>query len=280
MSGWRIVIRVAETDNPKSEGPANRHRPNLHHRHDPCVPPPFNNRADADAPALTRPLIWANIDHPRSDRPARDTPMPRPRFRASIGGLLAIVALVGMTLAALVSPSPLWGNTYYSLMAMTLVLAILRAVYSRAARRAFAVGFATLGWSFFLAHYGPEPLSGVGKNLFVVPLADFLYPYTLPARPNPGVVASSRPRITFDGKASEVVLVGAFADNGQPVAPPTAWEIWTRPDRMIQFNEGSPRSFRRIVNGLLCLAFATLGGVLTRHFYRTRDDPEAEPIAA
>src|SRR3954449_12967245 len=89
----------------------------------------------------------------------RSPPM-RP-FRISIAGLLGAVASMGVVIAAMIYPSRLAANAFYSLTLGTLTISVLAAVYHRAERRAFWVGFSSCGWAYFLAVFGPEPLSHV-----------------------------------------------------------------------------------------------------------------------
>jgi hypothetical protein len=202
------------------------------------------------------------------------------RFRISIAGLLGTIAVLGVAIAALIYPSPLAANAFYSLTLGTLTISVLAAVYHRAAKRAFWVGFATCGWTYFLAVFGPEPLSHVGPGLVTTTILNVLYPYTVPeadastvlapvSPPNPRgniVIRSVRPR------GARTVLTGGFGVlTGPPTPPPTPWQVWTKPDRMTQFNQSSPKMFQRIGHSLFCLIFALIGGVLTRAFRASRD---------
>ncbi len=209
--------------------------------------------------------------------------MPTRPFRVSIGGLLVGIALIGVSLSALVSPSQFWANAYYMLTAATLILAVLRAIYSSGTARAFAVGFAVCGWSFFMAHFGPAPLSAVGPAHFLgLFVADVLYPFTIPAPPAPPAPAAPaslpgriKGAVLPPARDGQVIQAGAFGGGGDdvvPIPPPTAWRKWTKPNRYMQFGRDSPEYFREIVLSLLCLAVAYLGGVATRHFCRTRRD--------
>jgi hypothetical protein len=206
------------------------------------------------------------------------------RFRISIAGLLVAVALLGLAIAALIYPSPLVANAFFSMTLATLTIAVLAAVYHRGAKRAFWVGFSTCGWAYFLAVFGPEPLSHVGPGLVTTTILNIVYPYTVPSAVAAAAldpIESSTPsaqlyrRVVHD---RQVILTGGFgAKSGPPVPPPTPWEIWTRPDRMTQFNQSSPRMFQRIGHSLFCLIFALIGGALTRRFQMARDRENATP---
>lgn len=101
------------------------------------------------------------------------------RIRVSIAGLLAGIALVGITLAALLHPSRLWGAVFYSMAAGALTIAVMAAIAGRGPRRSFWLGFSGCGWMYFLMIFGPEPISHAGSNLLTEGILDLLYPYTV-----------------------------------------------------------------------------------------------------
>ncbi len=201
------------------------------------------------------------------------------RIRVSIAGLLAGIGLVGITLAALINPSRLWGNFFYTLTIGTLLIAVLGAIYGRGPTRAFRVGFATCGLAYFLAIWGPSPISNVGDDLVTPGILDILYPLTLPkadpqpptAGPAPGMPGvPSRVRTSQSG-GGMTVLVGAFGGGGAVAPSQTAWEEWTEPVRNMLFGKPVSGSFRRIGHSIFCLLFALLGGILTRRFQQERE---------
>ena len=205
------------------------------------------------------------------------------RLRVSIAALLGGIALFGVAFTALIHPSPLWGNTFYSLTLGTLTIAVLAAIYGRGRRRAFWVGFSTCGWAYFLAIFGPEPISHAEPNLVTTAILEILYPYTIP-RAVPGsaqaqapapLIASARRVAKTHGDGGTVILTGAFGGGGKaPVVPPTPWEIWTTSDRTMMFNQARPKVFRKIGHSMFCLLFALAGGFLTQRFHELRERQE------
>ncbi|WP_435008827.1 hypothetical protein P12x_000076 [Tundrisphaera lichenicola] len=200
------------------------------------------------------------------------------RFRMSIAGLLGLVALMGVAIAALTHPSPLAGNAYYTITLAALIIAVLAAVYHRGGKRAFWVGFSTCGWAYFLLVFGPAWVQPYGQNLVTTTLLDIVYPYTIPSKAgvatlDPAGIPVSWSKLAgfrASGRGARVILAGGFA--GGPVGPlPSPWEILTTPDRTTRFWPESPETFRRIGHSLFCLAFATIGGFLTRRFRMTQD---------
>ena len=204
------------------------------------------------------------------------------RFRVSIAALLAGIALFGVAFTALIHPSPLWGNAFYSLTLGTLTIAVLAAIYGRGRRRAFWVGFSTCGWAYFLAIFGPEPISHAEPNLVTTAILDILYPYTIPRvvpgsaqapAPTPSIASAKRLARTSAG-GGMVVLAGAFGGGGKAPVPPTPWEIWTTSDRTMMFTQARPKVFRKIGHSMFCLLFALAGGFLTQRFHELRERRE------
>ena len=200
------------------------------------------------------------------------------RFRVSIAALLAGIALFAVSFTTLIYPSPLVANAYHTLTLGILTIGILGAIYSRGRRRAFWVGFSTCGWAYFLAVFGPEPISHVGPNLVTESILDIIYPHTIPRSvagaalirpPAPQAAPVSRLAMmtNWPGMISEkVILTEGLRGGGPPFVPPTPWEIWTTPDRATQSIQKSPRMFRRIGHSMFCLLFALIGGYAARRF--------------
>lgn len=202
--------------------------------------------------------------------------------RVSILGLLVWVALLGVGLAALKSPSPLWSAFLFSVVLATLTLSVLAAVYRRARRRAFWVGFATCGWVYFLLTDGPVLTSQFEPYLFTTGFLQILHPLTLPPAPGPAAQRRSPPAPTVvfargGPRSGRAITVGGF---GVPVPPPSAWASWTEADRSVHISygpegglRGAPHPFMRIGHSLFCLLAALVGGLITRHLHATRDEP-------
>ena len=77
------------------------------------------------------------------------------KFRVSVTGLMAVVALFGLEFAALRAGSRLWFSAIYSLTALLLLFAVIAAKYRRGDARAFWFGFAVFGWGYLLLALGP-----------------------------------------------------------------------------------------------------------------------------
>lgn len=72
------------------------------------------------------------------------------RFRFSLSALLGFVTFAAVACAALATPTKLWQIAIAAITLACLFYAPLAAFYGSNARRAFWVGFAVVGWSYFL----------------------------------------------------------------------------------------------------------------------------------
>jgi hypothetical protein len=225
--------------------------------------------------------------------------MRAPRF--SIATLLTVIALSGVGLAALRSPSPLWASAIYTVAAVAIVAAASSAILGRGARRAYWLGFSLFGGAYFYL------TMGFNSHVVTEAMLDLLYPYAAPQSPqpapNPPTPFALRPAATAatsvsygtnvwqqDSAAATVATPAAVA--ALPAAPPTfvpvsaptvsAWEHWMQPDRRL--GEFAPLdwytarfssvSFRQIGHSLAALLAATLGGVFVRWRYQVNSSEE------
>jgi len=80
--------------------------------------------------------------------------MRRPHF--SIASLLVVIGVLGIALAAFRNPSYLWANVTFSVAFAAIVLAIINTIYGRSANRAYWLGFALRGGTYFATCTVPE----------------------------------------------------------------------------------------------------------------------------
>jgi hypothetical protein len=175
------------------------------------------------------------------------------RFRFSIWSLMAAIVLLAAAFAALRTPTPLWGNFWFSVDLICLVLAILAAVYRRGADRAFWVGFAAFGWVYFVLALAPWFQREMGFQLLTTTLLDM-----------------SAPAIV----QKEYLLrsyMGAFNPPSDPGSR-TPWHAWNLPEfppenpwRMVGYVPlHSPGLYLRIGHAVFCIVVAFLGGEVVR----------------
>jgi hypothetical protein len=168
--------------------------------------------------------------------------MRKPRY--SIASGLAIIGILGVALAAFRDPSYLWANVTFSAALAALVLAIINAVYSRGARRAYWLGFALCGWAYFAITSVPGLRQSLCPRLVTEVIFDLLYLNVAPQAP----VA--------------------------PPAPEIGWSAWSQPDRTngVGYPIGtvslvSSEAFRQIGHSMAALLVAVLGGIYARGRY-------------
>jgi len=90
-------------------------------------------------------------------------------WRFSLFGLLAAVTFAATACGALVNPNEWWAMGVTTAAVALLAYAVLAAIYRQAARRAFWLGLAVIGWGFFVLpgfavgfkfeNYGQLPLA-------------------------------------------------------------------------------------------------------------------------
>jgi hypothetical protein len=73
-----------------------------------------------------------------------------PKLRFSIAGLMGIVLVAAVGLAALVSPSPIWAGATFLVTCGVLGLAIVGALYRRGAPQVWWIGFCVFGWGYLI----------------------------------------------------------------------------------------------------------------------------------
>jgi hypothetical protein len=71
-------------------------------------------------------------------------------LKYSLGTLFLVVAVVAVGCAAAANFSPLWAEVMIALTLMILSIALVAALVGRGRTRVFAVGFAAVGWMYFL----------------------------------------------------------------------------------------------------------------------------------
>jgi hypothetical protein len=190
------------------------------------------------------------------------------KVRFSIGLLLAFIALCGLGLAALRSPSHLWASTLFAVALGSLPVAVLNAIYARERRRAFWTGFLVIGGSYFVATQGPWFRDEFGPRLVTTAVLDLGYVQVAPAPAAPNAaVGTLLAQVSPNGNNAYNELVQQLLALSGP-QPRSQWSAWTEPDRTggVGLQVGgltvaSPETFRRIGHSLLTLVLAALGGL-------------------
>src|SRR5438270_8186539 len=98
--------------------------------------------------------------------------MSRPRF--SIAGLMFVVLLIAVGVAALRSASQLWAGMIFTLTLALLGVAVIGVIYRRGARRAFWLGATLFGGGYLIVSFGPWFATEVRPYLVTSALLDAL----------------------------------------------------------------------------------------------------------
>ena len=170
-------------------------------------------------------------------------------LRFSIANLLAAVALVGIGLAALNSPSSASAGLLALATVAFVLLSILGVVYRSHEARAFWLGFAICGGSYFaiaLTPVAPLVSDGLGATLKAVRAAFWTIR-------------------TPDGESGPTGLMDTAYDREN--ATTLAWPSWHH-------------GFGLTIHCLVNLLFALAGGIAGRWFYATRTKEAAASTIA
>jgi len=71
------------------------------------------------------------------------------RFQFTMQALLALTVLVALGCAAMINASPVWASGVFGVVVIVLAVTLLRALIL-GRRAVFSIGFATVGWLYFL----------------------------------------------------------------------------------------------------------------------------------
>jgi hypothetical protein len=113
----------------------------------------------------------------------RSHSMRMPRF--SISTLLVVIAILGVAMAALRSPSYLWANVTFTIALLAILTAVASAIVARGAHRAYWLGFSLFGGTYLAICAGPGLNEAVCPRLATETLLDFVYPLIAPKEPAP-----------------------------------------------------------------------------------------------
>jgi hypothetical protein len=174
--------------------------------------------------------------------------------RITIAELMFIVLVTAIGLAAIRSGSPAWAGAMLSITIFAMICSLLGVALRRAQRRAYWLGFATLGWSYLLIMYVPWLHANVGQFLLALNLFEYLEEIVHP-EPSPAGGLQSLPL----GVLAATVTAGGFDG-------PTG--------------AAALSNFVRIGMAMEALLWAFLGGRVASYFASERDRESTPPIAA
>jgi hypothetical protein len=182
------------------------------------------------------------------------------RPKTTIAGLLGVVTLVAVALAALRAADDVWDGGTFGLTLLILLVSVLLAVHRRGQRRAYWLGFTLFGWVYLVASLIPpvEARLPTGKMLAYldsqVPGRMGAFAFTVSLNGQPPPAGSSVAFSPSDGTL-------ATASQGSV----RLWDATT--GRLLSGPGGTTENFMRIGHSLIALVLAVLGGGLSRRLH-------------
>jgi hypothetical protein len=176
-------------------------------------------------------------------------------MRFSLKWLLIAVALVAVSVVALLNANNDWRSMVENAALFAILVATAAAVYSAGERRAFCFGFALFGITYFLVLASPS-FSDARERLFTSAGFRIIHKQLFHAKSD--VVLFREP---IDG---DVI-------NGTALMQPDGINA------RVMIVRPKLSDFIAVGNALFCIPFGLLGGVIARAFYRRRTTNGAPP---
>lgn len=194
------------------------------------------------------------------------------KLQFSLLGLLGVVSSVAVGCAALAKPNEWWAMILTHATFAALFVGVLAAIYGHAARRAFWVGFAVVGWGYMAAGWANAMLSNAGSDdaqqFVTTELLEWLGERTL------GTGQRFVATTTVSGRGP----LGWFpGSSGGPMGASGGAPLSITP--VPGTNPQALSRFMRIGHSLLAIIMAVAGGLLARAFYYRRERLAATAVA-
>ena len=222
------------------------------------------------------------------------------RFRFSIATFLIVVTLLALGLAAMGSQSHLATSAAYTAFLVLLGVATAGAILAAGPRRAFWLGFAIFGWSYWFVEFDAsgqrEPVVSQSMVVSLTRLTGRSSPQ--PAMPAPGLLTSSllgwleasmSPNFAVGSKIMAKWRGGSYysgtiiqANNGQYLI---VWDDgspqqWTPPSHIAPNGHNLRLAAHATLGGLFALAGGVLVGVLFGRIEKASTAPPPTDPAA
>jgi hypothetical protein len=182
-------------------------------------------------------------------------------IRITLAGLMALIVLAAVGLAALCQPTRFWANATFSLALGLDFAAVVAAIASEGRVRSAWSGFAVCGWGYLLLALFPWFEANVGPQLITTPLIESAYEWINPPLPgNP---------LLYGGSNGVGLLDPRFGAGWN--MPQLANFVDEKPERS-NFVPAASYSFLRIAHSLLGIASGMAGGLLALGMARRPDD--------
>jgi hypothetical protein len=196
--------------------------------------------------------------------------------RLTIAGVTVLIALCGVTFAALRISSPYWASAMVSLTVLILLGSLVSGIWGR--HRALWSGFAIFGWGYFLLTFTAPFRDVVRPHLFTsVAIAEsyrYLHPEVrvevidLTSLPPPGVpVGGSSLAMGGPDHQPHPQFVAVAGAGPQPIVPIPEFSVPGMPPsgRINKYVPAGPNRFYTFevsAHAAFTLAFAMLGGLI------------------
>jgi hypothetical protein len=201
--------------------------------------------------------------------------------RFSIAGLMAVVLVCGVAVAALRNASEIWAGILLLLTLGLLAAALLGVAYRREAGRAGWIGFALFGWGYLTLAFGPWFAEQVRPQLPTTRLLDYVHGK---------VVESTEANATFSvvlpaqnqvmtGSATTTTAKNVFvltASTGGSQAARVTASSFSQPFRLLFAGAGNYEPFQRVGHCLFALLAGLVGAIVARRFHAGLRRAEAE----
>jgi hypothetical protein len=198
-------------------------------------------------------------------------------LRFNIASLIVFILICGVAFAALKESSEIWEHGVFSVTLLALIAAVLLAIYSSEARRAFWLGFALVGGCYLVFTLVPQ----IESRLVSSRGLSYLHS-KLPGQPAATVsfvvTTNGGGGSTSPGNQTLTLTASAPSTAGGSVSA-RLWRVGN--GGLLSGWGSSAENFVKIGHSLLALALAWLGGVLSRWLWRRarRAEARAEPPA-
>jgi hypothetical protein len=192
-----------------------------------------------------------------------------PKVRFNIAGLLFLVLVLGVALAALRQSSDLWESGFFTATVAILLVSILLSVHRDGLTQAFWLGFAVLGWSYVVLTIVPP----IESRLITTKALAYLQSKVHARRPLKITTVRHSGSWAQTDQSQNVWFSSDAGDRFVTSGQGQLW-IWdSAAGKLLSGWNSTSGNFIRIGHSLLALLVAWLGGQLSRALCRGRRRP-------
>jgi hypothetical protein len=199
------------------------------------------------------------------------------KIRFNIGGLLVLILVLGIGIAALRESNELWDSGLFTATIGILLVSVLLAVYRKGLTRAFWLGFAVFGWSYLVLAVVPA----INARLITTRALSYV---------------DSKVQVRGTSAVGAMPYWDSWSQNGQVRSAVFGlrgqqriadgqgqeWIVDASTGQLVVAFRGSSANFIRIGHSLLALLVAWLGGRLSRGLFQrsSQGSPGSQMVAS